>query len=278
MRVAVVLSLGLSGLASFVSGDARAQTVTAASAVEHRPDGSASKPSGAVADLATPQASDHAPSNPLWAIPLAQLKVTRERPLFSPSRRPPPPVEISKAAPPPPPPPEPEKLQLSLVGTVVSTDGEGIGVFLSLAGIAPPLRLKTGDIHKGWVLRAVRRREAEFGKDQQVALLKLPVREPKPAHQISEDSSRPRPVASSAAPPASPPSAPADRATEAANPTTSQATSTDSAPVANVRKSGFRRPEPSEGEQPPRIDGVLIRPLAIVSSPPPVNPLAREWH
>src|SRR5262245_45321462 len=30
--------------------------------------------------------------NPLWAIPLRQLPATRERPLFTPSRRPPPPV------------------------------------------------------------------------------------------------------------------------------------------------------------------------------------------
>lgn len=37
------------------------------------------------------------PANPLWAIPLKQLSNTRERPIFSPSRRPP-----AVAGPPPP--------------------------------------------------------------------------------------------------------------------------------------------------------------------------------
>src|SRR5438045_3679915 len=31
--------------------------------------------------------------NPLWTIPLASLTATRERPIFTPSRRPPPPVQ-----------------------------------------------------------------------------------------------------------------------------------------------------------------------------------------
>lgn len=39
------------------------------------------------------------PANPLWAIPLKQLSNTRERPIFSPSRRPPAPAV---AGPPPP--------------------------------------------------------------------------------------------------------------------------------------------------------------------------------
>src|SRR5215472_1432828 len=38
-------------------------------------------------------------ANPLWAIPLATLTTTRDRPIFSPSRRPPPPAVA--AAPPP---------------------------------------------------------------------------------------------------------------------------------------------------------------------------------
>src|SRR5258708_33146709 len=33
--------------------------------------------------------------NPLWAVPLDALSMTRERPLFSPSRRPPPPVVVA---------------------------------------------------------------------------------------------------------------------------------------------------------------------------------------
>jgi hypothetical protein len=37
--------------------------------------------------------------NPLWALPLKQLSITRERPIFSPSRRPPPPATPTYVAP-----------------------------------------------------------------------------------------------------------------------------------------------------------------------------------
>src|ERR1700739_4453914 len=51
--------------------------------------------------------------NPLWGIPLRVLTATRERPLFSPSRRPPAPPAVAAPAPPPRPvaaakPPEPD--------------------------------------------------------------------------------------------------------------------------------------------------------------------------
>src|SRR5262249_27227957 len=45
------------------------------------------------AKAATPRQGDQTPSgNPLWAIPLTQLSATPERPIFSPSPRPPPPA------------------------------------------------------------------------------------------------------------------------------------------------------------------------------------------
>src|ERR1700682_5261696 len=45
---------------------------------------------------ATPVARAEPPAgNPLWAVPLRSLSVPRDRPIFSPSRRPPPPVVIS---------------------------------------------------------------------------------------------------------------------------------------------------------------------------------------
>lgn len=252
--------------------------MAATSVAEPSQEGSA-KPTGAAAAPATSHASDLVPSNPLWALPLTKLTATRERPLFSPSRRPPPPVEVAKAAPPPPPPPppEPEKLQLSLVGTVVNADGEGFGLFLNPAGPIAPLRLKTGDAYKGWVLRAVRQREVEFNKEQQVSVLKLPAREKKPARPATEDNSGPRPVA---APAATSLTAPADRGTEVANQTTPQATSPDTQ-VANVRKSGFRRPGSSEGETPPPIGDVVIQQPAMLlapPSPPQVNPFGRGSH
>jgi general secretion pathway protein N len=61
---------------------------------------------------------------------------------------------------------------MSLVGTIAG-GAEGIGVFLDTTtrGV---LRLKLGEAHEGWVLRAVRRREATLQKGSQVAVLTLP--------------------------------------------------------------------------------------------------------
>jgi hypothetical protein len=129
-----------------------------------------------VATVMAPASVEHVPSaNPLWAIPLLQLSATRERPLFAPSRRPPPPVvayQLASAPPPPPKPAEPEKPRLSLVGTIAG-GAEGIGVFLDSTTRAV-LRLKMGETHEGWVLRAVRRREATLQNGSQVAVLTLP--------------------------------------------------------------------------------------------------------
>jgi general secretion pathway protein N len=114
--------------------------------------------------------------NPLWAVPLKSLSVTRERPIFTPSRRPPaPPVlaaAISRPAPPPPKPSEPDHPLLSLVGTVVGST-EGIGIFLDQTTKAV-VRLRTGEDHSGWILRSVEGREARFDKGQQTATLALP--------------------------------------------------------------------------------------------------------
>ena len=114
--------------------------------------------------------------NPLWAIPLKELSATRERPIFSPSRRPPAPaVAAASYAPPPRPakPPEPDRPQLSLVGTIAG-DKEGFGIFLDRSANLV-LRLKTGEEHKGWILREVRSRETVLEKDDKTATLALPV-------------------------------------------------------------------------------------------------------
>ena len=114
-------------------------------------------------------------ANPLWAIPLAQFPVTRDRPIFSPSRRPAPPavapatvakvVVVSK-------PREPERLQLSLVGTIAGVD-EGFGIFLDQSTKAV-LRLKVGEEYQGWKLRSVQGRETVLENDQRVVTLVLP--------------------------------------------------------------------------------------------------------
>jgi hypothetical protein len=116
-------------------------------------------------------------ANPLWAIPLSRLTFTRERPLFSPTRRPRPLLAKAKPAPgpiaPPAKPAEAEKPSLSLVGTIAGAAADGIGLFVNTAE-KTVVRLKTGDNHKGWILRAVRPRQVVLAKGLDSVVLDLP--------------------------------------------------------------------------------------------------------
>ncbi|WP_354223022.1 hypothetical protein [Bradyrhizobium sp. F1.4.3] len=116
-------------------------------------------------------------ANPLWGIPLKTLSNTRDRPVFSPSRRPPPAVvaEPADSRPLPPSPPRKAEIELpplSLVGTIAGDD-ESFGIFLDQSSKAA-LRLKLGDDFQGWKLRAINGREVTMEKDEQGALLTLP--------------------------------------------------------------------------------------------------------
>jgi hypothetical protein len=124
-----------------------------------------------------PAAPERTPSaNPLWAIPLATLSNTRERPIFSSSRRSPPlvvaSVPVAKAPPPPPKPPRAERPELSLVGTIASGD-QSFGIFVDQTTKAA-LRLKIGDEYQGWRLRSVQGREVTLERDQQTTILSMP--------------------------------------------------------------------------------------------------------
>jgi general secretion pathway protein N len=122
-----------------------------------------------------PEARRVPSANPLWAIPLVTLSNTRERPIFSPTRRPPPPavapVSIAKASSPPKP-PQAEHPQLSLVGTIAGSD-QSIGIFVDQTSKAA-LRLKLGEDYQGWKLRAVQGREVTLERDERTAILSLP--------------------------------------------------------------------------------------------------------
>jgi len=130
--------------------------------------------------------------NPLWAIPLGSLSKTRDRPLFTPSRRPPapavvvaPPVVQPKVVAHP---AAPEHPNLKLIGTVVG-ENEGIGVFLDQATNIY-VRIKTGEGHAGWILRSVKAREVTLEKGSQSETLRLPAARdagthmPAPADQL----------------------------------------------------------------------------------------------
>ncbi len=140
-----------------------------------------------------PAASERGLSgNPLWAIPLGTLSITRERPIFSPSRRPLAPAVIAqpKVAPPKIATPQaaPQRPNLTLVGTVVGAT-EGFGVFLDQT-THNIVRLKTGEGHAGWILKSVKAREATLEKERRTETLRLPVPgenspgAPKPEQQL----------------------------------------------------------------------------------------------
>ena len=115
--------------------------------------------------------------NPLWAIPLSTLTATRDRPLFSASRRPPAaPVEPAAPplvqAPPPPPPAPPEQPSLTLLGTIVSP-GAAIAI-LREGGTQSVTRLRKGEAASGWLLQSVEPRSIVVDKGEQSVTLALP--------------------------------------------------------------------------------------------------------
>ena len=118
--------------------------------------------------------ADRERGNPLWAIPIESLSATRDRPLFTPSRRPP--EQPVALAPPPPPAAPPAAVAarpvLVLMGTVVSTAGS-IGIFTDQAS-GQIVRLKVGDAHGGWTLRSVGPRDVVMHGGADTVTLALP--------------------------------------------------------------------------------------------------------
>jgi general secretion pathway protein N len=123
--------------------------------------------------------------NPLWGIPVSALDATRERPIFSASRRPPmPPVVAQRvtAAPLPPKPAEPEKPLLTLVGTAI---GKTQNVAVVLDGTTKTLvRLHVGETASGWILRSVDSRTMTVEKNSQTVTLALPAPGSLPANSL----------------------------------------------------------------------------------------------
>jgi hypothetical protein len=188
---------------------------------------------------------ERAPSgNPLWGIPLRLLTATVARPLFAPSRRPPPPVvaNVNRAAVPvsaePPKPVESEKPPLALIGTVSGGAEEGIGVFLDQTAKST-LRLRAGEEHKGWVLRAVQSREVVLEKGRQSTVLTLPAPQMKATGPVAGPGGAVAPIGTTPAPVAG------------------------GAPTATVG----RAPATSPAFQAP----------SVTTSAPPVNPFEQVW-
>ena len=127
---------------------------------------------GAAAKAASP-AIGNGRGNPLWAIPLSSLSATRERPIFSASRRGPPVILSAPSLPQPAPTvARPARPLLSLVGAIAS-DSDGMAIFLDDAtkGV---IRLKIGEEYSGWMLTVVQGREATMQRDADTVTLELP--------------------------------------------------------------------------------------------------------
>ncbi len=115
--------------------------------------------------------------NPLWMIPLSALNETRDRPLFSVSRRPPAPLVQAAAPPPvkdpaPPPPAPPERPTLALIGTIIGpTTNEAMVRDTATQAVT---RIRQGEAASGWLLKTVKLRSIVVEKGEQSATLALP--------------------------------------------------------------------------------------------------------
>jgi hypothetical protein len=127
-----------------------------------------------IAALTSQAGEPESPSgNPLSTLPLKQLSMTQDRPIFSPSRRPPPPkqtlvvpVAVQQVKP-----AEPERPTVSLRGTIIGSKADDqIGVFIDSA-TQSVVHLRVGEDHEGWVLRVVTARQATLVKDGEPAVV-----------------------------------------------------------------------------------------------------------
>jgi hypothetical protein len=189
-----VVSFFLLGASAFAAAPGMADMSEAGSLETARPLPAPSNQ--AIPEVAIPQPRS---GNPLWAIPLAQLSATRDRPIFSPSRRPPPPVVarpvVAVVKVPVAKPKEPDRPRLSLLGTIVNGD-DGFAIFMDQA-TAAPLRIRIGSDYQGWTLRLVRAGSATLQKDQDSMELALPRPTSDPdavAGQLVAGTSAPAPV------------------------------------------------------------------------------------
>ena len=120
--------------------------------------------------------------NPLWAVPLAELSATGERPIFTAARRPPrpPAKEYPATSAPQPTQAQPDRPALSLLGTVTAADAAGgIGIFIDDSA-KRAMRLKVGEQHHGWTVRQVQRGRVVLEKDGARVTLTLAPRDATP--------------------------------------------------------------------------------------------------
>ncbi len=113
--------------------------------------------------------------NPLWAVPLSALSATRERPIFSASRRPPQAAVVAPVAeqanPPAAAKSPPARPPLALIGAVVG-EGDAIAVLMDQTS-QKIVRLRRGESHGGWELSSVQPREVTLKQAERTEILSL---------------------------------------------------------------------------------------------------------
>jgi len=162
MQPAAGIPLSLNGLAGEGRPVRTLRVACAAAALTAAIDGSAPAQWSAAHDASIQAPRDVVRDNPAVPAPLDRLSATRERPLFSPTRRPPaapaPPSVIGAERVPLAPPPT-----VALIGIVLNAEGAQA---LVRAGPADrPVRLRRGDEIGGWKVTEIDRRQLVLSLD-----------------------------------------------------------------------------------------------------------------
>jgi hypothetical protein len=125
------------------------------------------------ADPGSPQPEISTSGNPLWAIPISKLSATRDRPLFSASRRPrTPTVAAAPVSAPVAAKPVAQLPPFTLVGTIISEKNRIAIFFDPTSKIATGVR--EGERASGWTLRSVGSRSAVLEGNDRMVTLDLP--------------------------------------------------------------------------------------------------------
>jgi hypothetical protein len=174
--LATFCALATAAAADPIDGMARfASEAQAASAPATETTGAADTAAPQKAPRALDSGEEPRAGNPLWTVPLRALSATRERPLFSASRRPPI-VAVPPAAPrlkaEAPAPAPPERPLLTLVGTILSPKASV--AMVQVFNTETISRLRLGQENDGWRVQAISLRSIVVEKSGQSVELGLP--------------------------------------------------------------------------------------------------------
>ena len=115
-----------------------------------------------------PDRQNGAPDSPLAALSLDRLQATRDRPLFAPSRRPPPQPIVQQMAVPVPQLPPPNMVLYGIVA-----DHTGARAVVRSGGSAKPIRARLGDEIEGWKIIRIEPRRMVLSHDDRLVTFAL---------------------------------------------------------------------------------------------------------